>query len=69
MAAITPSNAAISVEDLLMLLHQKFTAALPGYAVPCFLRLTSDIEKTGETSNNLAYDTHLHKSPVQERSK
>ncbi|VDP06081.1 unnamed protein product [Heligmosomoides polygyrus] len=47
MAAITPSNAAISVEDLLMLLHQKFTAALPGYAVPCFLRLTSDIEKTG----------------------
>ncbi|PIO71679.1 hypothetical protein TELCIR_06415 [Teladorsagia circumcincta] len=46
MAAITP-NYGTSVDSLLTLLYEKFTKALPAYAMPCFVRITKDIEKTG----------------------
>ncbi|WKY16481.1 hypothetical protein Q1695_001267 [Nippostrongylus brasiliensis] len=46
MAAITPISPDVTTE-LLPLLYQKFTTGLPTYAVPCFLRITDQIEKTG----------------------
>ncbi|KAK5971750.1 Long-chain fatty acid transport protein 4 [Trichostrongylus colubriformis] len=46
MAAITP-NINTATEDLLTLLYERFTATLPASAVPCFIRIAKELDKTG----------------------
>ncbi|RCN48371.1 AMP-binding enzyme [Ancylostoma caninum] len=45
MAAITQSSGVLT-RLLLTVLYQRFTSTLPAYAVPCFVRITEDIDKT-----------------------
>ncbi|EYB83660.1 hypothetical protein Y032_0331g2714 [Ancylostoma ceylanicum] len=45
MAAIAQSSG-VPTRLLLTVLYQRFTSALPAYAVPCFVRITEDIDKT-----------------------
>ncbi|CAJ0589750.1 unnamed protein product [Cylicocyclus nassatus] len=46
MVAVSPSPGA-DVQSLLTVLYRQFTTALPSYAVPRFVRITDDIDKTG----------------------
>ncbi|KHJ97962.1 AMP-binding enzyme [Oesophagostomum dentatum] len=45
MAAVAPSPG-VAARVLLTVLYQRFTTTLPPYAVPCFVRITDDIDKT-----------------------
>ncbi|VDM75156.1 unnamed protein product [Strongylus vulgaris] len=45
MVAISPSPG-VAIRILLTILYKRFTTALPPYAVPCFVRITDDIDKT-----------------------